>query len=395
MNGQLLRVILIQVCLWSTIAGARLALPLLALRQGEGMVLVGTMLALFALSQLVLALPAGRFADRHGVRRPVELSALAGGVGVLVVALYPTFPVFCLAALLTGGATGVGVIATQHHVGHMAHGPVALRQAFSWLGVAPALGNFIGPFCAGVLIDHAGYQPADPTAYRTTFIVLALFPALCWLLVRGVRSASVPGPKTPDSAPGSLLRMPLFRRLLFINWLQGISWDLHVFAVPLLGHERGMSATAIGSILGAFAVATVVVRLVLPWVSLRASERQIITVSTLTTGLLLVTYPFTPGLLSMALCSVLLGLAMGALQPMVMALLHQVTPAARLGEALGMRHMFVMASSVAVPIVFGATSVVVGISGVFWLVGGVVASGTRAVRGFVLQDLPVAGTGGP
>lgn len=385
MNGQLLRVILIQVCLWSTIAGARLALPLLALQQEHGTVLVGFMLALFALTQLFLALPAGRFADRHGIRWPVELSALAGGAGVLAVALYPTFPVFCLAALMTGGSTGVAVIATQRHVGHMAQGPVELRQAFSWLAVAPALGNFIGPFCAGVLIDYAGDHAGDATAYRITFIALAVYPVLSWLLLRGVRDIkrdeALPSPQAIASLPSSLLRMPMFRRLLFINWLQGVSWDLHVFAVPLLGHERGLSATAIGTILGLFAIATVVVRLALPWLSLRAEERNIIGLSTISTGLLLVVYPLTPGLLSMALCSVLLGLAMGAVQPLVMTLLHQVTPTARHGEALGLRLMFVMASSVAVPILFGATSVVVGIAGVFWLVGGVVACGTRAVRG--------------
>jgi hypothetical protein len=45
------------------------------------------------------------------------------------------------------------------------------------------------------------------------------------------------------------------RRLLMVNWLLASCWDVHTFVVPVLGHERGFSASAIGSILGAFAVA--------------------------------------------------------------------------------------------------------------------------------------------
>ena len=35
---------------------------------------------------------------------------------------------------------------------------------------------------------------------------------------------------------------------------------MHAFAVPLLGHERGLSAAVIGTIFGAFAIAATVIR---------------------------------------------------------------------------------------------------------------------------------------
>ena len=54
-------------------AGTRLAAPLLALRQGYSEAAVGVLLALFALTQVFLALPAGRYADRHGLKRPMAL----------------------------------------------------------------------------------------------------------------------------------------------------------------------------------------------------------------------------------------------------------------------------------------------------------------------------------
>jgi MFS family permease len=383
MNLQLLRVIMTQVCLWCTVAGTRLAVPLLALKQGFGVVPVGLLMGLFALTQIFLALPAGRFADRRGVRLPVTLSTAASGLGVCAAALFPVFPVLCLAALLTGGSAGVTMIATQRHVGLAAGGPAQLKQAFSWLAIAPAVGNFLGPFSAGMLIDHAGTQAGDLPGFRIAFAALLGFPLSGWLLVRGVHEVSAPARPDAGSATRTwdILRIPTFRRLLFVNWLQGCSWDAHVFAVPLLCNERGLSASAIGTIMGVFAIATALVRVGLPWVAARADERAIIGASTLSTGALFAIYPLLPSALAMAACSAMLGFALGAVQPMVMTLMHRVTPPGRHGEALGLRLLFLTSSSVAMPVAFGAAGAVVGIAGVFWIVAAVLGAGTPAVRG--------------
>ena len=60
-----------------------------------------------------------------------------------------------------------------------------------------------------------------------------------------------------------LIGVPMLRRLLFVNWLQAIAWDVHTFVLPILGHERGMSASTIGALLGAFAIAAAGVRMAL------------------------------------------------------------------------------------------------------------------------------------
>jgi MFS family permease len=80
----------------------------------------------------------------------------------------------------------------------------------------------------------------------------------------------------------------------------------------------------------------------------------------------------------MGLCSVLLGLVLGMVQPMIMSTLHQITPAHRQGEALGLRLMSINASSVLMPMVFGAAGAVAGVSPVFWVVGAAVGWGSRA-----------------
>jgi len=383
MNPGLLRLILAQVCLHAAMTGTRLAAPLLALREGYSAAAVGMLLALFALTQVFLALPAGRFADRHGLRLPLAIAVTAATSGAALAGAWPVFPVLCLAALLTGGATGIAVIALQRHVGRAATNPTQLKQVFSWLAIAPAAANFVGPFATGLLIDHAGPVPGDLMGYRTAFALLALLPIACWLLARGTVELPLVRPVlgAPKPRAWDLLGQPMFRRLLFVNWLQSASWDVHTFVLPLLGHERGLSASMIGTILGAFAVAAAAIRVVLPLVASRFSERSVIAAANIVTALVFAVYPLMSSAFGMGVCSVVLGIALGAVQPMVMSMLHQITPHARHGEALGLRVMTLNASSVAMPMLFGAAGALIGVAGVFWIVGGVVAAGTRSVWG--------------
>ena len=361
-------------------AGVRLAAPLLALQQGYSPLMVGILLALFSLTQVVLSLPAGRFADRHGLKLPVLLSVMAATTGAGVAAAFPVFGVLCAAALLTGGASGAAIIGMQRHVGRGAVGSQELKQVFSWLAIGPALSNFVGPFSVGLLIDFAGPTPGGLTGFRAAFVVMALLPLGTALLVRNTREL----PPVPAAAHGSkpakvmdLLGNTRFRRLLILNWCLSSCWDVHTFMVPVLGHERGISATSIGAILGAFALAATAVRLVLPTVSRHLQEWRVLATAMLVTAALLGVYPLLPTPLLMGVCSVLLGVALGSVNPMVMSLLHQLTPEARHGEALGLRMMLVNASSVAVPLLSGFGGALMGVAGVFWGVSALVAAGSH------------------
>ena len=360
-----------------------MAAPLLALQQGYSPVAVGVLLALFALTQVFLALPAGRFADRHGLKRPVSYSVLAACLGAGLAVAFPVFPVLCLSALLTGGATGAAVIALQRHVGREANGATELRQVFSWLSIGPALSNFVGPFSAGLLIDHAGPAAGSLWGYRAAFLLMALLPLASWYLVQRTRElppvlnpSGVDQPKAWD-----LLQGAKFRRLMLVNWFLSSCWDVHTFVVPVLGFERGIPASVIGAILGAFALAASAIRLVMPLLAAHLREWKVLVVAMLTTSVLFVAYPLMPSALAMGACSILLGFALGTVQPMIMSMLHQITPEARHGEALGLRLMVINASSVLMPVLFGTAGAVAGVAVVFWATGAVVGLGSRAAWG--------------
>ena len=357
--------------------GMRLATPLLALQQGYSAMAVGVLLALFSLTQVFMAIPAGRFTDRHGLKKPVRLSMVMACLGAGLAIVWPIFPVLCFGALTTGGATGITVIALQRHVGRMASDANQLKETFSWLAIGPAISNFMGPFFAGLLIDHAGSTPADASGFRAAFIMLSLMPLVAWYWIRKVQEKPVE-PALPEHANNrvwDLLHAPLMRRLLLVNWLLSSCWDVHTFVVPVLGHERGLSASVVGTILGSFAVASAMIRVVLPWIARRLQEYRLLAGAMVCASLIFAVYPLFDSALAMGICSVSLGLVLGVVQPMIMSTLHQITPDHRQGEALGLRIMTVNASSVIMPLIFGAAGAVAGVSVVFWVVGTCVASG--------------------
>ena len=381
-NPELARLIAGQVFLHACMAGTRMAAPLLALRQGYSEAAVGVLLALYALTQVFLALPAGRFADRHGLKRPMGLSVIAATLGAGLAVAFPVFPVLCVSALLTGGATGAASISLQRHVGRAAENPTELKQVFSWLAIGPAVSNFVGPLCAGLMIDHAGF--------RAAFLLLAIFPLVGWFWVQSTKELPpVIRAEGEHHGPAwNLLREPMFRRLLMVNWLLSSCWDVHTFVVPVLGHERGLSASVIGTILGAFAVAATLVRVALPMVAARLKEWAVVSGAMVATAVLFAIYPFLHSPLAMGMCSVLLGTALGTVQPMIMSTLHQITPEARHGEAVALRIMAINGSSVAMPMLFGVAGAVIGISGVFWAVGLAVGAGTRLAWGLKAGRTP-------
>lgn len=387
-----MRLILAQISIHACMTGMRMATPLLALREGYSPAAVGMLLALFALTQVVLSLPAGRYADRHGLKRPLAISVVTASVGAGAAVFFPIYPVLCLAALLTGGASGAAIIALQRHVGRAAHDTVTLRKVFSWLAIGPAVSNFLGPFCAGLLIDYAGGEAASTTGFRAAFLLMALLPLSAWLWVRTMQEDK-PAPKlegSKNTTAWDMLQNQGFRRLLLMNWALSSCWDVHTFVVPILGHERGLSASAIGSILGAFAIAAAAIRVLIPLLSEHISEWKVVLGAMLGACALFTLYPFMPNAWAMMACSIVLGLVLGSVQPMVMSMIHQITPPERQGEALGLRMMAINGSSVVMPVLFGSIGTVVGVSALFWAVGAIVGGAARLPWLLGKEDLKVS-----
>ncbi len=372
----LLALVTAQVGLHGCLNGMRMAVPLLAASEGSSAAAIGLLMAMFAIFPFLIAIPAGRLADRRGYHLPARLAAGLACAGAALAALSQNLWALGMAAALAGAGSAIGMIALQRTAGRLAANSAELLRIFSWVALAPSVATFVGPMLAGTLIDHLGW--------RAAFVGLALLPLLTLAASARVPRetlAAVPAvpaaaASMPRSAAWDLLGHGDLRRLFFINWLIAACWDAHAFALPILGHERGLSASAIGAVLASYAVSSAAVRLAIPFMAERLQPRLLMAGALALTAAVFLAYPWLDSAWAMAACAGVLGLGLGAIQPAVMSTLHALAPDGRQGEALGLRSTIIHFSTLVMPLGFGALGAALGVAPVFWLTGLALSAGS-------------------
>jgi len=375
-HGGLLAVLIpLGIASHTVLSGSRVAVSLAALAQGASAFTVGVLMALYALLPMLAAVATGRLSDRVGVRKPM----LAGATGLAVGVSLPLFSLDLWA--LVASATIVGMAFMMFQIGaQRATGDIGSPQDrprnFSLLALGYSVSGFIGPLIAGFSIDHYGH--AAPFA---VLAVVALLP----VAVLAADRFPLPGPhRVPDAGRRggvrALLRHATVRRVLAVNVLLSVGWDLHTVFVPIYGARIGLTASEIGMVLAAFAAATFLVRLAMPAIARRLTEHQVLTAALFVAGGVYLVFPFSQSAATLGALSFCLGLGLGSAQPMVMSLLHLHSPAGRIGEVVGVRMSLVQSSSVVVPLLFGAVGSSLGLAPVFWSVGVCLAAGGYLTR---------------
>jgi MFS family permease len=351
------------VGLHACMAATRVAATLSVLAQGYPDWTVGALLSVYGLAPIALSMFAGRMADRHGFHRPVLWAVVAATAGALLALVSQHVVALAISGLATGGATAFAAVAIQREAGQMARDASDLKRVFSWVALGPALSNTFAPVVAGGLIDLVGY--------RAAFAFGAMLPLLgAWAAWHVPRAPVVTGPvavPTPQGSVWELMRLPVLRNVLLVNVAMAAAWDAHNFTVPVVGHARELSASAIGMVLGAFAVAATLVRVAISAFANRLDEKRALQWAITLATVVLLVYAWLPGALGMALGSALLGLALGSVQPMVMATLHQAAPADRIGQAIALRMLFTNAATIAMPVGFGLLAVATTNAAPMWL----------------------------
>lgn len=348
------------------LTGGRIMVSLTALQLSLSTFKVGTLVAVFAVLPMLFSVHAGRWVDKVGIFRPLALGTSLVTVGTLLPFLSQTQ----IALLVASCSIGIGFmlhqVATQDLLGHAE--PEQRLRNFSWMSLALAGSGFSGPLIAGLAIDHLGN--------RLAFGLLTLGPLLSaaglYLLRQRLRAAdrALAGASSARAAEKrrvtELLAVPPLRRILMVNTILSGTWDTHLFVVPIFGVAIGLSATTIGLILAAFAAATFVIRLLLPFIQNRVRAWTLVRVAMATAAIDFMFYPFFTDVGVLVALSFILGLALGCCQPSMLSLLHQYSPHGRAAEAVGVRMALINASQVTLPLAFGALGGVIGVAPLFW-----------------------------
>jgi predicted MFS family arabinose efflux permease len=376
----LARIIGIAVLAHMAFVSARMTGSLYVLANKASTFTVGVLMSLFSLVPMLIAVRAGRWVDAVGPRRPtlIGLGMMLCGVCLPAIFSYASAdiaPLLVAAALIGTGST-LAMLSIQQLVGERAD-PNRRAAAFSWFALGASIAGLVGPVISGLLIDSVGHR----ATFGVLVVVVMTAIALTWAnrALLPVRDGTVIGPEPLH--PFELLKYQELRRTLTATVLISMSWDLQSFVVPVHGTRVGLSASQIGFVLGAFAVATFSIRLAMPWLSRRFSEWQVLTYTLFNTMVAFVLFPFFSSLAPLMAVAFLLGLGLGAAQPNVMSLLHARSPPGRVGEALGLRTTIMNSSHVVLPLVFGAFGSVLGAGAMLWAMAAVVCGGgTVALR---------------
>jgi MFS family permease len=355
--------------------GTRVAVSLFALSHGSSPFVVGLLMALTAALPMLLGVASGRWTDRVGSRRPMLFGSSLVLAGALLPAIFPALPVLFLSSALIGTGMMATQVALQNAVGELSKVHERAHN-FSQMALGMSVSSFAGPLIAGFAIDHFDYRPA--------FALLAVLP-LVTLVSLWLGSVRLPPPSPHAELHTNrnvfdLLKTRELRRVFIASCLLAMGWDLHTFIVPILGTQLGLSASRIGVILSAFALATFTVRVAMRWIARRLTEWQVLTGAMFLAGATYLLFPFAGTAWQLTCLSFTLGLGLGAAQPMVMALMHHITPEGRAGEALGLRTTLMNSSQVALPLVFGAVGAALGMTTVFWSVAMCLGAGGYFTR---------------
>jgi predicted MFS family arabinose efflux permease len=371
--SSLFQLILISITAHIAIVVARITTSLFAISLHASEFTIGTLIALFALFPMLLAVKLGRTVDRIGLAKPM----LAGGALMLIgcamssaanglAILYP-------AVLMIGTGFLAIHVSVQHAVGAMSDANTTSVN-FSWLALGYSISSFCGPVIAGFVIEHLRHNIAYGVAAAFAFAALILMLRGNLKNIKATETKAMPS----DGQSGSvmeLLRDEEMRRIYLVSVLLGSAWDLFNFVMPIHGSHLGFSASTIGLILGCFSGATIVVRLAMQWLSRHYSEWQILASALVLALICYAIFPFMKTPMSIMIVTAALGLALGSSQPNVLALLHHASPAGRAAEAVGIRVTISNASQVVLPLAFGAAGAALGLFAIFWGMGAMIGYG--------------------
>jgi MFS family permease len=335
---------------------SRVAITLFAVELGVPQLFIGTLVAMYSVFPMLLGVYAGKFTDRLGVRAPLIGGTAGVGVGLLVPYLFPGIAALYVSASLIGASWVFYNVCVQNLIGMLSE-PESRARNFSNFGLVMAGGSFFGSLLSGFSIDHFGHA--------RTYLHLALIPlvsAVALAMTRVIPPGFGKGTGAEEHAAYSanLLSNKPLRRTLITSAIVLTGTDLFQFYMPIYGRSIGLSASAIGMILGVFAVAAFVVRLVMPRMIQRFSSDTVLVWAMFIGGAAYLIFPLFQHALLLAAVTFVLGLGLGCSQPVSLMLIYDRAPPGRSGEALGLRLTINNFMHITIPLFFGALGTLFG-----------------------------------
>jgi len=354
--------------IWTTVAldlvGFGIVVPILgryAERFGANGLQVGLMFASFSIAQMVFAPILGRISDKVG-RKPVIVFSLIGtAVGSFVTGAAGALWVLFLGRILDG-ASGASVAVAQGAVADIAP-PEQRARLMGMLGAAFGVGFVVGPALGGLA---ALGGPHVPFYLAGTIAAINAVAAMIRLPETKPDTSHI----TEKHQRGSALS-PALKRFALVGFLSMLGFAGFEATFSIWGQKQFGFTEGSASIVFVFVGVTLVAvqgGLIGPLTEKLGSRKLLrIGLSLVAVGLLLLGFTTTWPMLFVALF--LLSLGQGMSGPSGGALVAELAPVERRGEAIGYQQSTAAFGRVAGPVVAGALFDHVGISAPFLVSG--------------------------
>jgi MFS family permease len=253
---------------------------------------------------------------------------------------------------------------------------------FGLMAAAVSLGQLIGPALGGLVLsaDTAGsLEGATTRAFLVAAGLSILVLPACW----GTSTAEERrGRRRPDGQPMSardIVRAPGVPAGMFASVTILAAVDIVTAYLPVIGERLGIGPAVVGALLSLRAIASILSRLLIPWMVRALGRVRLIAVSAAGSALAMAALPMPDGTVALAAVLVVAGFFLGIGQPLTMSLIVQAVPDDSRGTALAIRLTGNRVGQVATPAAAGLVAGAAGIAAAFWLLGGLLVLAAATV----------------
>jgi MFS family permease len=310
-----------------------------------------------------------------------------------VLLLVASYLLLGLAGTLAGLATWSALLGLGHLALILAAQSLIAQQSadsehdrdFGLMSAAVSLGQLVGPVVGGLVLS-AGAAGSLAGATTRAFLVAAALGALSLPFCFGTGAAGAGNGREPDGgrpmSARDIVRAPGVPAGMFASVAVLAAVDIITAYLPVIGERNGIGPAVVGALLSLRAAASILSRLLIPWMVRALGRVRLIAVSAAGSALAMAVLPVPDRAAPLAAILVLAGFFLGIGQPLTMSMIVQAVPDDARGTALAIRLTGNRVGQVATPAAAGLVAGAAGIAAAFWLLGGllVVAAATVARR---------------
>ncbi|WP_409304738.1 MFS transporter [Peribacillus sp. SCS-155] len=344
-------------------------LPLYASQLGASTMEVGTLTAVYAFFPLLLAIHAGKIADRMGDRLPILLGMLFATLGFMIPFFFHSIVSLYVSQIIVGVSHIFIIISLQNVLGNISTNGNR-DHYFGIFSMVVAISQFVGPIIGGYLAEYTTYSFAFFAA-----AIIGIVPIVFAVWIPVITEKSLAGPLPEAGSALQLLKIPVLRKALAGSALVLYSKDIFVAYFPLYAASLHISDSKIGWIIALQGLAMVPVRFFLARLTAWMGRERLLLISILAAGIAFAIIPFTSNILLLMFLSVLMGAGLGCGQPLSMTTIYNASPQSKTGEVLGLRLATNRISQLMAPILFGIIGSGAGLLSVFLVSGAFLVGG--------------------